>query len=471
MLWNKQVKLKEESSSKLPSSCEVDVLIVGGGITGLTTAYFLKDTSKKIMVVDKGIIGTGITSRSTAKITYLQEIIYQQLEKNFNFEIARCYFDSQKEAIARILEIIKQEKISCDLEQVDSIIFTLKNSGISKIEKEKSILREFGVDTRDVDSKKVMSGIKISDSYVFHPIKYLLGLKKVIEHKVPIYENILVKNIRKATDGYFVITSNGLIHAKEVVIACHYPFFLKPLFTPLKTYIKREYVNVAKIDDPCSYSAISIDQELHSIRYYKDYVLYGSNQHKLTSKIDYGKNYIQSRKDFRRYFHKDPEFTWMNQDMVSHDMLPFIGKAQEGIYVAMAYHGWGMTNGTIAGKIISDLIMTGSSPYQKLFHPYRFNLSLFGNSILGTFHYMKAYTQSLWKKSNPSYIKIHGVMYATYLDDKKMPHTLCLLCPHMKCNLVFNREEKTWDCPCHGSRFDLDGNVIEGPAKESLSKK
>lgn len=458
-------------NNKLPKNSQTDILIIGGGITGLTTAYFLKDTSKKIMVVDKGTIGTGITSKSTAKITYLQGIIYQQLEKNFGLEMARCYFDSQKEAIARILEIIKQEKISCDLEQVDSIIFTLKNSGISKIKKEEAILKEFGVTTKEIDSNDIVFGIKVSDSYVFHPVKYLLELKNLIEKKISIYENILVNKIKKSTDGYFVFTSGGVVEAKKVVIACHYPFFLKPLFTPLKTYIKREYVNAAKIDDPCSYSAISIDNELHSIRYYKNYVLYGSNQHKLTSKIAYDKNYKQSRKDFRRYFHRDPEFTWMNQDMVSHDMLPFIGKVQDGLYVAMAYYGWGMTNGTIAGKIISDLIMTGSSPYQKLFYPYRFNLSLFGNSILGTFHYMKAYTQSLWKKSNPSYIKIHGVMYATYLDDKKMPHTLCLLCPHMKCNLVFNKEEKTWDCPCHGSRFTLDGDVIEGPAKEPLKKK
>lgn len=471
MLWDMNTKKESKTNTKLPKDLQVDVLVIGGGITGLTAAYFLKDSSKKVILVDKDNIGDGITSRSTAKISYLQGIIYQQLEKSFSLEVARSYFDSQKEAITKITEIIKQEDISCDLEAADSIIFTLKHSGVSKIRKEKDILTEFGVDVSDVKSDEIIAGIRVKDTYVFHPVAYLLGLKKVIEDNISIYENTLVQNIKKSQYGYTVSTTKGVIDAKSVVVACHYPFFLKPLFTPFKTYIKREYVNAAKIGNPCSYSAISIDNELHSIRYYQDYVLYGSNEHRLTNKIDYDKNYKQSRKDFRRYFHKEAEFTWMNQDIVSHDKLPFIGKVQDGLYVAMAYNGWGMTNGTIAGKVISDLIEVGTSPYRLLFYPYRVNISLFGNSILGTLHYMKAYTQSLWKKSNPSYIKVHGVMYATYLDDKKTPHTLCLLCPHMKCNLVFNRSDKTWDCPCHGSRFDLDGTLLEGPSKESLAKK
>ena len=445
---------------------KLDVAIIGGGLTGLSTAYYLRNSSLKVAVFEQSKIGGGVTSRSTAKITYLQGDIYQRLGDK-----AESYYLSQKEAIWELLKIIEDENISCELEKVPSIIFCLNKENDSKIQFEKKLLESFGAHPYEVQHPNISSGIGVSDSYVFHPLKFLSGLSKALISKVFIYENTLVFDMKKEDGHYLIHTTNGDFFAKNVVIANHYPFFLLPNLFPLKTYVQREYVNAAKISHPSLFTAINIDSDLHSIRYYKNYLLYGSNRHRLTEKIDFGKKYDKSRSDFKRLFDKIPERTWDNQDIVSHDLLPFIGRFDSHLYVGTAYRGWGMTNCVLAGRIISSFILYHTALYQDLFSPTRMNLELAINSFLGTFHYMKAIIKAFLKKNNPSYIRINGILHAIYEDEEHKIHKICLLCPHMKCHLVFNSYDKTWDCPCHGSRFSLDGELIKGPAITSLTKK
>ena len=159
----------------------------------------------------------------------------------------------------------------------------------------------------------------------------------------------------------------------------------------------------------------------------------------------------------------------MNQDIISNDKLPFIGKIKDNLYISTAYNTWGMTNATIGGKIISDLILDKDNKYKDLFNPTRINIPLIFNSFIGSFYYLKAYIESIFKINNPYYIKIKGITYGIYIDKEGIEHKIKLLCPHMKCHLVFNKEEKTWDCPCHGSRFDIDGNIINTPSTKKLS--
>lgn len=447
---------------------DVDILIIGGGITGLTTAYFLKDSGKKILLIDKGKLVSGITAKTTAKITYLQGAVYQELMQRFNKQVAKQYYDSQKEAINLLTEIVEKNKIDCDLVATDAITFTLEEANIDKIKAEEKLLNEWKEEVRPVEYEEIQYGILGKNSYTFHPLKYLNGLIKTFENKINIAENVLTTQISEENGSYVITTSRGKIKTKVVVVACHYPFFLLPSMIPLKTYIKREYVNAARIENSQKMMAINIDSSLQSIRYYKDYLIYGALDHKLTSRIHYQQNYEDSQKQFAAYFQKEPEYTWMNQDIMSHDGLPFIGQIKENMFLATAYNAWGMTNGTIAAKIMSDEINGEKSPYHYLFSPKRSNISLYLNSLVGSFSYLKVYTQALWKKSLPLFIKQDGISYGVYQDKEGITHRIKLICPHMKCHLVFNQEEETWDCPCHGSRFDLDGNLLEGPAKEEL---
>lgn len=470
-IWQTEISKEKNSTKQKKLPTQTDILIIGAGITGLTTAYFLKNSQKKITVIDKSKVGMGITSKSTAKISYLQETIYQTLEKKFNIQTAQKYLQSQLEAIELIKKIVKENSISCNLEKSNSILFATSTSNIPKIQKEKELLQKSNIHLKEITHPQIAAGFKVTNTYTFNPLQYLKGIQKEIASKVEIYENITAQNIKKQKNQYQIETTQGIITAPIVVIACHYPFFLLPTLIPLKTNIKREYVNIIQIKNPKKDNAINVDKELHSIRYYKNKLIYTSNSHKLTNQIDYKKNYEKSSRDTQKYFNAPIQYTWMNQDIMSHDSLPFIGKIEDNLYLATAYNAWGMTNGTIAAKVITDLILKQSSPYQELFNPNRMNLPLTIGSITGIFSYFKVYIQTLFQKSNPKYIKIKGLTYAIYKDENNQIHQIKLICPHLKCNLVFNKEERTWDCPCHGSRFDIDGNVIEGPAVKNLNKK
>lgn len=467
-IWEENLKLNENKTEKPIKKIQTDILIIGGGITGLTTAYFLKDNKDKIVLIDKSNILTGITLKTTAKINYLQKDIYSNLSKIHNLKIAKKYFESQKEAINILLKIIKDNKISCDLEKVKSILFTTKENGISKIKDEENLLKSWNVKYHKVKNENIKYGISVDDTYTFNPIKYLNHIKEIIKEKVSIYENYLATSIDIENNLYKVTTNKSIIYTKIVILACNYPFFIIPNLFPLKTYIEREYINAAKVSEPKKITAINVDKNLHSIRYYKDYLIYGSNNHRLTNQINYQKNYFQSRKDFNKYFNQKPEYTWMNQDIVSNDKLPLIGQLKENLYISSAYNAWGMTNATIGAKIITDLINKKDNKYIDLFNPKRINIPLIFNSFIGLFHYLKTYTEALFHKSNPYYVKIKGIIYGIYIDETGIKHKVKLLCPHMKCPLVFNQEEKTWDCPCHGSRFDIDGNIINTPSTKKI---
>jgi len=469
-VWENEVNISTSKKTKNKLPQETDILIIGGGITGLTTAYLLKDINKKIILIDKSEVAHGISSKTTAKISYMQGTVYQKIEKNFDKKTSKKYLDSQLEAIKIIKDIINKNNILCDLENSDSILFTTEEKGISKVKKEQSLLKEWKIKTKAVKHSKIKYGFKTENNYTFNPLKYLESIQKIITKKIEIYENITENLIKKENNLYHVKTNTETIKAKTVIVACHYPFFILPILIPLKTYINREYVNTIKTDNPYNYNAINIDKKLHSIRFYKDNLIYTSNQHNLTNKINYQQNYKQSIEDTQKYFGNSPEYTWMNQDIMSHDNIPFIGKIDENLYLATAYNAWGMTNGTIAAKVISDLIIENKSPYEDLFNPKRRNLSLIINSLIGTLSYLKVYAQTIFQKNNPKYIKIKGLTYAIYKDKNNKKHIINLLCPHMKCNLVFNKEEETWDCPCHGSRFDMDGKLLEGPATKNIDK-
>ncbi len=462
-IWESTFLVKGKNNDEFKET-KTDVLIIGGGITGLTTAYFLKDSGKKIMLIDKGAIGMGISAKTTAKITYLQQNIYSKLSNMHGYDKSKLYYQAQQEAIKLIREIISNNKIDCDLEKVKSVVLT--NDNIKAITKEKEILLSFGSRVNDYYDDFIKYGLAANDTYVFNPLKYLNGLRKIVN--ATIYEYMMAISIKKNNDYYIVDTNKGKIVTKEIVMACHYPFFIIPNFFPFKTYIEREYVCASKVNKTKKMTFINIDKELYSVRYYKDYLIYVSNDYRLTSKTDYHINYDKSIESFKEKFGKEPEYMWMNQDIISNDKLPFIGKIKDHLYISSAYNTWGMTNGTIGGRVVADLIMNKDNKYKKLFNPKRINISLLINSFIGIFHYLRVYFLGIFKRNNPYYIKIKGIIYGIYKDDNGNIHKIKLICPHMKCALLFNMKEKTWDCPCHGSRFDLDGNIIEGPSTRKL---
>lgn len=453
-----------------------DILIIGGGITGISTAYFLMESNKSVVLIDKGLIGEGATYKSTAKVTFLQKDIYQKLERIFNYNTSKLYFESQVDAINLIKKIISFEKIDCDFSKTDTYLFTLKDSGIKKVEKEKNMLEKFGVESFSVDKLpidfKIKYGFFIKDSYVFNPKKYIDALANKICNKTKVYENTTCLKLYKEKDGYSVLTNKGIIKANKVIVATHYPFFILPNFIPIKNYISKEYVNASKYETTQRFSAINVDKDIASIRFYNNYLIYVSNNHKLTNKLNYQEMYKKGRDIFFKKFGMESEYSWMNQDLMTNDNLPFIGyssKSNKNLLLATGYNGFGITNGCIAGKILADLVLDKDNKYKNIFRVNRVNLNGIINSLVDGALFTKAYIQAIfYKEDNIKRIKIKGELYNVYIDKDKKRHYVKAKCPHMKCNLIFNKEELTWDCPCHGSRFDLDGNIIEAPSKNDI---
>ncbi len=312
---------------------------------------------------------------------------------------------------------------------------------------------------------------------VFHPLKYVYGLKKLIEHKVTIHENVCAIELNKKEDGYLIRTNIGDIQANYVVVCTHYPFFINPGYIPLKTHIEKSYVIASSTKNPLSLSCITTGVPMHSIRYHKNYLLYGSYAHALTNHLDDGKNFENFKTRFQNHFQTKIDCIWFNQDIIPNDGLPFIGETEKGSHLLLAtgFQTWGMTNGVLAGQVIADIIQKGTSPYEDLFAIKRnWNLVRSMHFLVDGVRYGKVYLQTTLIK-NPKFYQNHvcviyenGIRVGIYIDENGVRHKVLNTCPHMKCHLIFNEQEKTWDCPCHSSRFDVDGNIIRGPSSHSI---
>lgn len=464
-IWN---DIKRKTFPELNKDLEVDVLIIGGGITGISSLFHLKDSSLKVCLVEKNRLASGVTSRTTAKLTILQEDIYSKLTKYFNKDVARKYFNSQKDAIDLVKNIIDKNRINCDFEKNDSYLFD--DIKINTINKEKEILKELVDNLEDTNilanNKIVNRAIKDSNSYVFHPLKYLFGLVDIINRtNHDIYENTKIKSIKKEKNIYVCKTSKNIIKTKKIIFALHYPYFLIPFFMPLKCYIEKSYIGAYKVNENYMFNAINLSKPTISFRYYKDYEIFLTNSHNTCIKDDIKNN-------FKTILDKNPVYIWSNKDILTYDKLPFIGSLNDdnSLLIGTGYNTWGMTNGSLAGKILSDIILGNDNKYISLFNPKRcINYGKIINTpiILGS-NGLSFIKSKLKKNNNIRYEIKNGKEIAIYKDENGIEHKVYNLCPHLKCGLNFNAIEKTWDCPCHGSRFSLDGKCIEGPSNYDI---
>lgn len=462
-IWNKDAKSYEEKV--LNENKEVETLIIGAGITGLTLGYYLKNTN--VMIVDASKFGYGTSLNSTAKITYMQGILHKTSNP-------KKYLESQKDAIKELLDIITKEKIDCDLVQTPSYLFALTKKEIKTIKKEEAILKKNGIKvTKEKLPSKITNYASIcaNDTYTFNIYKYLEKLYKILNKKIPIYEKTKILKIEKNNDGYICYGEKYHINCKRVVIACHYPFFLYPFVLPLKSYIEKSYIVVSKVKENGGYSCISTNP-VYSCRFYEDkeniYQISLSQSHNTAVKQNDENNFKRVEEIFK-LDKNNIIMRYSNTDIMTFDSMPYIGEIKENIFVATGYNTWGMTNGVIGAKIISDLILKKKNKYKELFNPKRF-------SILKLPYYLLSQTKSYFGpkiiKNKPWYKKvtIKGDI-ATYIDKDNNVYKVYNKCPHLGCSLIFNEVEETWDCPCHSSRFSKDGKCIKGPSKYDITYK
>lgn len=480
-LWEVKKQSKEPT---LNQDRKTKILIIGGGIAGISCAFELSKTKKEIMVIDQNRCGNGASLRTTGKLTTLQEDLYSKIAKGYGREKAKLYYQSQKEAIFLAKKNIDEYQIDCDFQEVDSYLFVTEEKNKEKLAKEENLFQDFAKVKKEEKLPIVFpcqESISTPHTAVFHPLKYILKLKEICKEKnVTFFEKTMATKLEKQKDGYVVYANDHKIEADIVIVSCHYPTFIIPGFIPFKTYLEKSFIGAWKTPVNKEFSAINLDKETYSMRYHTDqdnhYFLFLSETHKLSDGIQDEEKRQALEAKCQSFFHKKHTFLWSNYDLMTNDSLPFIGRIHKNdpnLYLATGFNTWGMTNGILAGKMISDLIGQKESPYQLLFRPDRpCNLTKLSNDMINNFNQIKSLIGSKLKSdTNPDYVKMitkNGKRYGIFTDSKGVEHAVSLLCPHFKCSLTFNQSKQTWDCPCHGSRFDIDGNVLKGPACYSI---
>lgn len=480
-IWSEY--LKKDVYKELNEDIKTDVIIIGGGITGLNVLYQLMESGIKAVLVEKNTLGSGVTSKTTGKLTYLQENMCSKITTYHSLERAGEYVKSQMMAVKLAKEIITKENIDCNLEKTRSYIFC--DSAKEALKKEQEILESIGIPLK-TSNKLQGSNIErknfyVEDTYVFNPIKYINEVARICESRgSKIYENTKIISIEEENGTYICKTPKNSITTKYIVLALHYPYFLSPFYLPLKSYMEKSYIEAFLTEKNYKYNAINIDKEKASTRFYTDnektYQLYLSNSHNIAIKSNDEDNF----QELLNKKNTNPEYIWSNKDIMTIDAIPFIGriKKNSNILLATGYNTWGMTNSFLAGNIITSIIKNKENKYIDLFSPTRTldikafqNVPLIVGSSAYSFIKNKIVKDKKWYSENIKFEMRNGKNVAIYIDDGKKEHIVYPICPHLKCSLIFNEVEKTWDCPCHGSRFDIDGISIEGPSNYNISYK
>lgn len=477
LMKNKSIWLdvKNKVLKRVTKDLECDTLVVGGGITGMSTLYQLRKNNVKALLVERNKCGEGVTARSTAKITYLQEKEYMNIRRFGKIDLAKGYLESQITAAKELKRIIDKENILCDLKKSESLLFTDDEENKVKLLEEYNFLKESGVNAEFVENEENFKyAIKVSDTYMFHPVKYVIGLKNILQEYV--YENSKLEKISREDGVYKCYVNAHVIKCRHVVIATHYPYFILPLLFPFKNHVETSYVGAVKVREFKNVNAINIDDETISYRYHQDdknnYLIYLTNSLASPNIKSVKDNFDNLKKKYNF------DYVWSNKDIITNDYLPLIGKLDEdddGVLLACGYNTWGMTNATLSSMILRDIILKRQNKYIELFRPDRL---LSWNKVVRFFPDAYGSVKAILKSNKGNvnnsrviYTKLDGKNVAIYKDENNKEHIVLNRCPHMKCGLVFNEVEKTWDCLCHGSRYDIDGKCIEGPSNHDITFK
>ncbi len=470
--------IKNRASHRLNKNIKTNILIIGGGMAGISTAFNLQNSHYNITLVDSYKIGFGISSKNTGKLTFFQGY-YHKIKDLYDNDTALLYLKSQQDAIEIVKKNILDYNIKCNFKGTSSYLFASDKDGLDALEKEKNFFKDNHIKIKVSDQLPIKfpikSAIAVNDTAVFHPVKYILSLKEIIKKKknIKLYENTPIIELKKDHDKYLALTEHNSIEADIVILCCHYPFKITDGYIPFKTTIEKAYLSASKVINCKSFSALDLDKKAYSIGYLDDrsnYVLFLSNSNSLGENVDNEQKYKEHINITTKYFHL-PDYLWSNHDILTSDYLPIIGKLNDHLLMATGFNTWGMTNGTIAGKVLSDIVLNKENKYIKLFNPTR---SINSSTVAYNFENILSFVNSKFNKNLPFYqdkVKIvnhDGQKYGVYIDYLNNEHYVLNTCPHMKCSLVFNMVEKTWDCPCHGSRFNVDGAVIQGPAKKDI---
>lgn len=477
---------------QLSEDIKVDVLIVGGGMSGISCAYMLSKEGVKAAIVEADRILEGTTGHTTAKISSQHGLIYQKIRNKMSEELAKQYADANESAIRLIEKIQNELHIDCDFMHQPSFVYTREDKYVQKIKDEVEIASKLGIQASFVEEIPfdfpIKAAVRFENQAQFHPRKYLLALaEEFVKNGGRIYEQTRAMDIEE-NGAYIVRTKQGnKITADKMIIASHYPYYNKHGMYFARIYVDRSYSIAIKAKEKYPGGMyISAEDPAKSLRSQMskdgELIIIGGEHHKTGQGKDTKDHYealIAFAKDY--FTVEDIPYRWSTQDCMTLDDVPYIGHFTShtpNMYVATGYGKWGMTNSTVSAMLLTDIIVRGSSPYQDVYNPSRKtisasakefikeNLNVAKELIKGKFSAIPVDFDI--KPGEGKVINGNGERIGAFRDDQGNLHLVNTTCTHMGCELMWNSAEMTWDCPCHGSRFSYDGKVVDSPAMMPL---
>ena len=496
---------------KLEKESNEEIVIIGGGLSGLTTAYYLCKAGKKVVLLEKDKICNHTSGNTTAKITSQHGLFYSYLLQSVGRTEAKQYLEANEMAIKNIAKIIEEEKIECDFEWQDAYVFTQSKQDVEKIKKEVQALEYLDYSCEFVNDievpikekqkeesdnhiniqKEVLGAIKFKNQAQFNPCLYAEGLaNKIEEMGSKIYENTKVTDIKKEGDHYEVITEDTKIKAKKVVIASHYPIINAPGFYFMKMYQVTSYLIAVETSKPL-FEGMYINSEDPTVSFRtakygdKRLLIVGGMDHKTGAKIDLSNSY-KRLEEVAKQIYPDAKvlYRWNTEDCIPLDKIPYIGEFSvfwPNVYVATGYKKWGMTSSNVAANIIVDKILGKENPYEDVFKSTRLkpikNYEELGNMIkevsysglINKLEKIDEYVKDV-KQDEGKIVEIEGKKVGVYRNNEGKIYIVKPYCTHLGCELSWNNLDKTWDCPCHGSRFTFEGKSIYDPSTKDLER-
>lgn len=474
----------------------VDVAIIGGGIVGITAAALLKQAGRTVAVLEAQRVGTQVTGGSTAKITSQHNLMYGDLIKNFGKENAHLYAQSNQAAIERIAEYIAEYQIECDFTRQAAYTYTRSKDKVATIREEVEAASGLGLPASFVRETSlpfpIEGAICFNHQAQFNPCKYLAPIAQAIDGDGSyIFEETRVLDVDEGIPCK-ITTSQGRIEAKDVIVATNIPILDRGGFFS-KVSPRAHLALAARLENTQAPEGmfITIDEPTHSIRTAQDeqgtiLIVIGPS-FTPGHKSDTARGYKDLEAFARSHFNIQPvEYRWMNQDYDSMDGVPYVGKllpTTRHLYVATGFNAWGITNGTVAAMVLSDAIQGKPNPWAELYDATRIKPAVSAKTFIEqNIHVAKDFIEDRlvsYPKRSPSDLALEegalmeaqGEQIAAYKDPQGNLHLLSPVCTHMGCHVAWNNAEKSWDCPCHGSRFHYDGSILHGPAVKALERK
>ena len=459
----------------LEGDIQTDVAVIGGGMAGCLTAWLLGREGVRATVLEARRVGAGQTGDTTAKVTSQHGLIYDRLMTQLGPELARMYAQANQRAVAQYRAMAEELDADCGFEMCPAYLYTSRSP--MALQREWSAAVQLGLRARLSAATElpfpVAEALRFEDQARFHPLRFL----RAVAEGLTIYENTPVRQ----AEGGTLLTDRGRVRAEKVVFACHFPFVNAPGVYFARMHQQRSYVLALSGTGRMEGMYYGVDPGALSFRQAGELLLLGGGAHR-TGESAAGGRYARLRRMARRWWPDSREAArWSAQDCIPQDGVPFIGRfsaARPDWYVATGFQKWGMTTAMAAAHILTDAILGRENPYAEVFSPQRPRLrASLGHLMTDAAVTAKALGRTYFVPARDSAAEMppgHGGvvaaagkkrgLYRDGADDRYVD----VKCPHMGCQLAWNGDDKTWECPCHGSRFDADGRLLSGPAQKGI---